>query len=381
MQKTDSVKQNFVHKLNFDIRDTFLAARLGLNARNMWVFWKGFALIWIVLTFFVYTGFYAAGDNIVERFLSSRLGPVPDELFMSSVPAVILLISGILLALFVFIRTYAKVSRLTFEQIRGDQFFTESDATRLLQGSWKSAVIAPLVILLGVGLAILAIYLVGLFSKIPFIGSWILGLLAAPLLFLGLFVVFALTVFVLSITLGPVITATTKGDTFELLFELFSTITAQPIRLFNWFFTGSILRVIGIVFFFIFASGSVTVVSSVLEKTANITGFSTSIESSISTVAPELAPFYSSILSPVASTSHLETNFSPVTETLVICTGVALFLVLLSYWFSSGSALWTIIYLGARFNRDREDLLIRADEEDQREFVRLANALKSEKQK
>ncbi len=381
MQKNKSVKQNFVHKLNFDIRDTFLAARMGLNPRNLWVFWKGIALIWIVMMFFIYAGFFASGDNIVERFSSARFGPVPDELFMSSTPAVILLISGILFAFFIFIRTYMKVSRLTFEQLRGDQFFTEADATRVLQSSWKSAVIAPSVILLGIGFAVLVIYLGGLFSNIPFIGSVALGLFALPMVILGLFIVLTLIVLFLSVILGPVITATTKGDAFELLFELFSTVTAQPIRLFNWFFTGSILRIIGVIVFIIFASGSVSIVSSVLERTTNITGFSTSIESSISRVAPEIAPFYSSIFSPVSSTSPLEANLSPVTEVFVSFTGVALFLVLLSYWFSSGNALWTIIYLGARFHRDSEDLLLRADDEDQREFVRLASALKSENHK
>ncbi len=56
---------------------------------------------------------------------------------------------------------------------------------------------------------------------------------------------------------------------------------------------------------------------------------------------------------------------------LIAASGTAIFLFLASYWYSSCTAMWTIIYLGARHSRDGEDLLLRAEEEEYREFRRV----------
>jgi hypothetical protein len=48
--------------------------------------------------------------------------------------------------------------------------------------------------------------------------------------------------------------------------------------------------------------------------------------------------------------------------------GAVIALLIASYWFSSGSSAWTVIYLAVRHRKDGEDLVRRADQEDQAEF-------------
>lgn len=371
MQGSANTDRNYVHKLKFQVKDTLLAARYGLNARNIWVFWKGIVQAWVVWAFFVYAGFLAAGDSIAHRFAAARLCPLPDTLFMTNAPSVILLILGTLLAFFIYLTTALKVSRLTFEQLRGDQFFSEADARRFSRSNWKAVAATPLVIATGIAMGILAIFIIGLLGRIPSAGPVLAGLLAIPAWILGLFIVLALVVLLLSIFLVPVITATTKGDTFECLFEVFSIVTSQPLRLFRGIASGVFMRLIAIVVFSVFAWGSVTIVSSVLYRTTGIQGFGDTMESGFSRIAPEAVPFYSSIFNPISSTGHTDSSWDGLAGLLVSLAGVAVFLVLWAYWLSSCTAQWTIMYLGARYNRDKEDLLLRAEEEEYREFNRI----------
>lgn len=374
MQGSDSVVRNYVHKLEFQVKDTLLSARYGFNARNIWVFWKGIVQVWVVWAFFVYAGFLAAGDSVSDRFALAGLCPVPDSLFMTNVPSVILLVLGTILAFYIYMITALKVSRLTFEQLRGDRFFSASDAHRFCLSNWKSVVVTPLIIAVGIAMGLLAIFVMGLLGSIPSAGPILTGLFAVPAWILGLFLVLAFVVLLLSIFLVPVITATTKGDTFECLFEVFSIVTSQPMRLFRGIITGIFIRVIALAVFTAFSWGSVAIVSSVLYQTSGIQGFGETMESGLSRIAPEAVPFYSSIFNPLSSTGHTDLYWGGAAGLLVSLAGVAVLFTLWAYWLSSCTAQWTIMYLGARYNRDGEDLLLREEEEEYREFSRICDS-------
>ena len=375
MRKAEKVvESNYVHKLKFQVKDTLLAARYGFNSRNIWVFWKGIVASWAILVFFAYSGFIAAGYSLADRFSEAVFCPLPDSLFMSNVPSVILLVVGILLALAVYMLTSLKVSRLTFEQLRGDQFFSEADAKRFCRGNWKAVLVTPLIIVSGILMGILAIFLFGLISGIPSIGPFIAGILAIPAWIIGLFIVLALVVLCVSIFLAPVISATTKGDSFECLFEVFSTVTSQPVRLFRGLLSGLFMRIVALLVFTLFAWGSVSIVSSVLFRTTGFEGFSATFESGFSRLAPEAVPFYSSIFNPIVSTDHSDLPSGGSTNILISLAGVAVFLSIWAYWLSSCTAQWTIIYLATRYHRDGEDLLQRAEEDEYREFTKICSS-------
>lgn len=371
MEGSDRAVRNYVHKLSFGAGDAVHSARYGFNARNIWVFWKGLAMAWLVWTIFVYAGFYAAGDSMTERFSSSVLCPLPDALYMSSIPAVILLALGTLISIFIMMVSSMKVSRLTFEQLRGDQFFAEADAKRICRTNWKPLLMTPVTIVAGIVIGLVILFLVGLLGRVPVAGPAAAAVLTLPGLILGLFLVLAGIVLVLSFHLVPVITAVTRGDTFENLFELFSIVTARPFRIFRGLIAGAALRVPAFLLLLLFSWASVQLVGSSIDLFAGSTGTSAVIESGFSRAAPDLVPFYSSIFSPVSSTSHGNTTWTGLSGVILSLAGIAVMVFLAAYWFSGCTAMWTIIYLGARHSRDGEDLLLRAEEEEYREFRRI----------
>ena len=370
MQGSDKVEKNFVHSLSFRVTDAFQAARYGFNARNIWAFWKGILLAWLVWVFFVYLGFFAAGDSTGERFSSSLLCPLPDALFTASTPAVVLLAAGSLLALSILMLTSLKVSKLTFEQIRGDQFYSERDAGEFCRKHRKPVLITPLTVLMGITAGIAVLLLLGLTGRIPGAGAFIVAVFAVPAWLLGLLLVFAIIAFVLSFFLVPVIIASTGGDTFECLFELFSILSARPARIFKGVLAGVATRIPALALLLLFGWGSVLLVGSVTEISSGFNGTGAGIESGLSRFAPDLVPFYSSIFSPVSSVDS-GGSWTGIPGIILSASGVAILLALIAYWCSSCTAMWTVIYLGARYSRDSEDLLLRAEEEEYREFRRM----------
>lgn len=371
MQVSDKAEKKFVHSLSFGIADAFRSARYGFNARNIWAFFKGLLLAWLVWVFFVYLGFFAAGDSVGDRFNSSILCPLPDALFTSSTPGVILLAVGTVFALFILMITSLKVSKLTFEQLRGDQFYSEKDAGEFCRKHRKPVLITPLTVTVGILAGFAALLLLGLAGRIPGAGPFIVAVFAVPAWLLGLLLVFALIALLLSFFLVPAIVASTGGDTFECLFELFSIISSKPSRIFRGILAGLSTRIPALVLLLLFGWGSVFLVGAVTELSSGFTGTGPGIESGLSRFAPDLVPFYSSIFSPVSSTAGTGGSWTGGSGVILSASGFFVFLAIISYWFSSCTAMWTVIYLGARYSRDSEDLLLRAEEEEYREFRRI----------
>jgi len=371
MEGSDRAVRNYVHKLSFRISDAVLSARYGFNARNIWAYWKGILRAWLLWAFFVYAGFFAAGDSMAERFTSSVLCPLPDALFLASAPAVLLLVLGTLLSLFTLMATSMKVGKLTFEQLRGDQFYSEEDAARAFRANWKPLLLTPVTILCGIALGVLLLMLAGVAGKLPGAGPFISALLAIPSWVLGLFLILSGVSLLFSFHLVPVITASTGGDTFENLFELFSTITARPFRLVRGIVAGAAMRIPSFLVFLLFAWGSVHLTGAMIDRFSGSSGTTSAIESGFSRAAPDLVPFYSSIFSPVSSSAGSSVSWTGVPSWILAAMGTSLMILLAAYWCSSCTAMWMILYLGARYSRDGEDLLLRAEEEEYREFRKI----------
>lgn len=371
MEGAEKAVRNHVHKLSFQASDAFLAARYGFNARNISVFWKGILKAWLTWTLFVYAGFYAAGDSMAERFSSSVLCPLPDALFFSSAVAVILLAAGSLLAVLTIMATSMKVSRLTFEQLRGDQFYSENDAKKFCRHNWKPLVMTPAALVSAIAIGCALLLLAGLAGRIPGAGSFVVALLAVPSWILGLFIILVGTVLIQSFFLVPVITGATGGDTFENLFELFSIVTSGPLYLLRGVLAGAATRIPAFLLLLAFSWGSVQLTGAVFDRVSGSSGTASAIESGFSRAAPELVPFYSSIFSPVSSSSGADVTWTGVPAALLAAFGTGLMVFLAACWCSGCIAMWTIVYLGARHRRDGEDLLLRAEEEEYREFRKI----------
>ena len=85
--------------------------------------------------------------------------------------------------------------------------------------------VVTLLLIFGVGA------LTGLISRIPVVGPIAASLLCIPLWGVMLLGVLTLLALILSLKLLPAIIACTGGDSFESIFEVFSTLTSQSWRL------------------------------------------------------------------------------------------------------------------------------------------------------
>ncbi|MBD3278002.1 MAG: hypothetical protein GF388_06870, partial [Candidatus Aegiribacteria sp.] len=115
-------------ELSFSIRDIPSCARYGFSARKIWLYFKKLVLSWLIWDIFIYLGYFAAGSDMAARWNAGRLLPLPGSLFWTDpVPVVFLIIASVLI-LYVLMRGSLAVSKLAFQQIRGDDFYSVSDA-------------------------------------------------------------------------------------------------------------------------------------------------------------------------------------------------------------------------------------------------------------
>jgi len=356
--------------LHFDGRDVPSCARHGLSARKIWLYFKALILSWAIWDFFIYLGFIAAGEDMGARWDLSALLPLPGGLFWTSWLAITFLAAACLLILYILMRASLKVSRLTFEQLRGDGFYSGSDASRFASSHSSPLITVPLLLLAVMLLGLLAGLLFGLVSRIPAAGPVITALLAIPLWGIMLLVVLAAIAFFLSFSLLPPIIASTGGDSFESVFELFSTMTSQPWRILLYGFLSLLSIVLGGAVFLFFSSSAAGLLAWTTGVGAGSGGFGAAITAGPQMLAPEVLPYFSFLVTtPVCAGGSAWTGLAGV---LAGISGASIFLILLSYLLSSCSSAWTIIYLALRRRKDGVDLLEESDREDMREYKRLS---------
>lgn len=356
-------------ELTFNVRDIPMCTRYGFSARKMWVFFKTLIISLIIWDIFVYLGFFAAGCDLAARWGQSRLLPLPGALFCTEPVPVILLGIGVALVIFVLMRGSLMVSKMTFQQIRGDDFFSASDAAAFARGHTAPLISIPILLAITLFLVYGTGALTGLVSRIPAIGPVIASLFSIPLwgvMLLGALTAIAL---VLSIGLLPAVVACTRGDSFESIFELFSILTSQSWRLFLYWLVSILVIVIGGALFLFFSSIAIGVLSVSVSAGAGNGGLAAALASGPQLLAPEALPFFSGLIT-FGQQGNIQA-LSGIAGTMAGISGIAIFLIIVSYFLSSYSSAWTIIYIVLRYRKDGEDLIDRADREERREYDRL----------
>ena len=356
-------------ELRFNVKDIPLCAKYGFSARKIWIYFKTLVLSWAIWDVFIYLGFYAAGYDMAARWEQSRLFPLPGALFLKDVIPVAFLIIAVILILYVLIRGGLKVSRMTFQQIRGDNFFSGADASRFARGNSAPLIAIPVLLVFVILLAMAAGAAAGVLSRIPVAGPILTALLSVPLWGVMLLAVLTAMALVLSFQLLPSIIATTGGDTFESVFELFSTMTSQSWRVFLYWILSMIIMLLGGITFLLFASLAVDLLSFSVALGAGSAGFGAALASGPRLLAPEALPFFSG-LTTFGQQNSIQA-WTGISGVIAGLSGTAIFLVVVSYLFSCCSSSWTLIYLALRYRKDGVDLVDRADQEEQREFDRL----------
>ncbi len=219
----------------YDMRAVVVAAGKALSLKKIFA-----ASFYLVIGYLLYTSVtYLAllYDGVSFEYIRQSYGFFPVRLFpFDAVVAQILHVLGIGLAALCLSLAIMAVAAITFEELRGNVFFSSAKAVRL---AFRRS---PTLVIGYVSLAVLvaAIYLLGvvtgLIGRIPLLGDLIIGFFyIIPIFFTLLLTVFVIFVGCLGLLLLPVIIAAQKTrDLFDALLHLFSIVIRQPVR-FLWY--------------------------------------------------------------------------------------------------------------------------------------------------
>lgn len=219
-------------ELHWNYKDVFRAARLGFSAKKMWTMFLGILIGTVLYSIFAYLGLLASGLTLQEIWSEFRFIPFPWGIPLTLGGKILFCIGG-LLFLFAYFLFGAAVAKLTIQQLKGDEFYEVKRAIQHAFKSGKAAILAPIVLLIVIGLILLGGVILGLLGKIPYLGELILLIAAIPVIFTVFFLVYLIVSFFVSLFLAPAVAGATRSDTFDTLFEIFSTLNDE-----NWRFLG-----------------------------------------------------------------------------------------------------------------------------------------------
>ncbi len=227
-----------MYEMRFNFTDLFRIPRLAMRAKKIWIHFRALVFGLVLYNVFTYAGAVASGCGLLDSFRIYYLFP-PLSLYQTELWSsfnlnpfgTVLHVIGLILLVVPNYLALATASKVTIEQLRGNDFYSAADASAFTRRRWRPVLFTPvayiviLSVLVGLGL------LVGLVGKIPFTGELVAAFATVPMYFGGLLFVFLAVVFVISVPLTPAIVGATGSDTFETSFELFSILSAQPWRL------------------------------------------------------------------------------------------------------------------------------------------------------
>ena len=235
-------------KMYFNFKDVFRAARLGFSPKKIWTFFCGLLLGLAIYNLFSYLAHAVAGRSLADTWAMFGLLPLPWSDFGPG--AWILWFLGAAGLGISYMLTSSVVARITAEQLSGNEFYEVKEAVAFVKQGWKAVLGAPLVIVTFIAFLVLGGLVLGLWGRIPYLGELTVSALAIPVYLVCLFIVFLLAALMVALFYSPIVAGAAKSDTFDNLFEIFSTMTSQPWRLVVY---GGLLKLVVLLAFGVFA--------------------------------------------------------------------------------------------------------------------------------
>ena len=217
--------------LRFDYRDVLWSPAIALSLRKI-----------TVMTFFLCLGlaFYSALTYLALAVGGENLGAVwrlhgllpPLALVPAATAARVVMAIGLLAAGLCLMMGLFAVSASAIEEVRGNRFLNARQMVHFAFRRLPQMLLAELAIALLIGLTVLLFVVIGLVSRIPWVGDWLYTILfALPGFLVALLIVFVIMVFTVTVILLPAVAAGERyGETFAAILETFSTILRQPFR-------------------------------------------------------------------------------------------------------------------------------------------------------
>jgi hypothetical protein len=244
------MKEPFPH----DMRAVLSCAGKGLSLKKIFV--STLFLLLGYLLYMVSTYLALLIDGVGLDYIWQSYGMFPLKLFaFDSSMAFAVFFIGIGLALLCVSLAIMACAVINFEELRGDYFFSAYDAVRFTFRRISTLILGYLSLAAFVGFIYLLGVIVGLISRVPFVGDLLVGIFYIVPIFITLvFTVFICFVSVLAVLLLPIIIAAQKEkEVFDALLQLFSIVIKEPVR-FIWYLavTAGLAKVASFVMAYLF---------------------------------------------------------------------------------------------------------------------------------
>ncbi len=215
--------------LHFDVRDIFRAPRLALSGKKIWIFLVANVIGYAAYFILNYIALALSGVSFGDTWSAQGLYPC---LYGTDAPwyAWILFWVGVLDWIIAINLACTAVARVTYKQLKGDEFYSSGDAWKYVRKHWHP------VIFTSVSMALILVFFIGmaavfaLFGKIPFVGEFLFALPYLLYFFGAVFTVYTAIVFLVSYIYTPAIVGTIEEDTMGAVFNSYSITWSQPWR-------------------------------------------------------------------------------------------------------------------------------------------------------
>ncbi len=216
-------------KLYFDIRDIFRAPRLALSGKKIWTFLYANLIGYILYLLLSYAALGLTGLCIKSIWNAHGLFPV---LCCLSLPWYSWLLYGLGILLWFWAISFActAVARITYKQLKGDEFFSSGDARAFVKKHWHPVIFASISLLLIIVFFLVMAIFAALLGKIPYVGEFLFVLPFVLYFFGAIFTIYTGIVFIISLIYTPAIVATYEEDTMGSVFQSYSITWSQPWR-------------------------------------------------------------------------------------------------------------------------------------------------------
>lgn len=217
--------------LHYDFRDVLIAPARALSAKRIFVMTLFLVAAIGIYDIFVYLAAAIDGEPLGTFWNVYGLLPLVWFTF-DSAAAVGIYALGLVLSILALMLGFFGVSAIEVEQIRGNRFFSIAGAIGFSLRRFSQILLSELSILLFMLVILVLFLLLGLVTRIPYLGEWIYALtFLLPAFVIAIFTVFIFAVFQVSVILLPAAAAAERhGESFTAILETFSTIIRQPVR-------------------------------------------------------------------------------------------------------------------------------------------------------
>ena len=384
-------------KLNYNYTDIFRAPRLALSGKKILFLIKGNLFGYIAYFIFSLISLLSTGMSTQE--IISKYGLYPC-LFGHQAEwfSWLIYFFGISIWFFALMLSLTGVCRIFLKQLKGNDFFSGKDASKFVFKHRYAAVLTPITIFLIIIFFFFLAFLFALVGKIPIIGELSLGVLYIFYFLGSIFTILSGFVLVSSFLFTPSIVGLYEEDTMGSVFQTYSITFSQPWRILFYNIILTILIFIGIEIYSWVCLSSIGLISYVFGQNVFMGDqFSVIHNYSLSAVFPNIivdtfVHYKTLILEKINLNSGIPLLFRPSTNlaglndlSLIkiissILLSIVYFTIALSV-FSYGLAMLAVgqslMFVTFKKLSDEDDLIFRADEDDDTDDLKLQNTFES----